>query len=108
MHLKMESLGIINGIVDEAIQAPYYPKFTQENTYGIKLVNETVYNYMEFALNMPGGCLDQISYCSASNRSSAADYTLCAEATNMCRDNVESPYYYNYISGGGVYDIVSF
>jgi carboxypeptidase C (cathepsin A) len=73
------------------------------NTYGIKAVNDTVYNYMNFACYMYNGCLDQYSYCAATNRTSLSDYAICTEAADMCRDNVESPYY--EYSGRGVYDI---
>ncbi|KNG81454.1 carboxypeptidase S1 [Aspergillus nomiae NRRL 13137] len=103
VQLNFNSLGIINGIIDEAIQAPYYPEFAVNNTYGIKAVNETVYNYMKFANQMPNGCQDMISACKQTNRTALADYALCAEATNMCRDNVEGPYY--AFGGRGVYDI---
>ena len=48
-ELVMDTLGIGNGIVDLYTQAPYYPEFAVHNTYGIKAVNETVYNYMKFA-----------------------------------------------------------
>lgn len=102
-YFDFASLGIINGIIDEAIQAPYYPIFANNNTYGIKAVNDTVYDYMTFALNMPGGCLDQISYCYQANRSTPSGQAVCTEAENMCRDNVEGPYY--AFSGRGVYDI---
>ncbi|KAI9881262.1 MAG: hypothetical protein M1830_005548 [Pleopsidium flavum] len=102
-QLNFDTLGIINGIIDEATQAPYYPEFAVNNTYGIKAVNDTVYNYMKFACFMPNGCLDQIDYCRQTNRTSLADYAICAEAENMCRDNVEGPYY--QFSGRGVYDI---
>lgn len=37
--LDFESLGIINGIIDEAIQASHYPEFAVKNTYGIKSVS---------------------------------------------------------------------
>ncbi|PYH99538.1 alpha/beta-hydrolase [Aspergillus ellipticus CBS 707.79] len=94
VHLDFNSLGIINGIIDEAIQASYYPEFA---------VNETVYNYMKFANKMPNGCQDQIDSCKETNRSSLADYAICTEAANMCRDNVEGPYY--QFGGRGVYDI---
>lgn len=43
--LDMNSLLIINGIIDEATQAPYYPIFANNNTYGIKALNDTTYNY---------------------------------------------------------------
>lgn len=58
---------------------------------------------MKFACFMPNGCLDQVDYCRQTNRTSIADYAICSEATAMCRDNVEGPYY--QFSGRGVYDI---
>ena len=97
------SLGIINGIIDEYIQAPYYPVMANNNTYGIKAVNDTVFDYMNFALNMNNGCLQQYQLCAETNRTSLSDFAICTEAEDMCRDNVESPYY--YYSGRGVYDI---
>ncbi|KAE9978357.1 hypothetical protein EG327_007427 [Venturia inaequalis] len=103
VELNFNSLGIGNGIIDEYIQAPYYPEFANHNTYGIKAVNDTVYNYMKFAAHMIGGCLDSIKSCRATNRTSPADLAICSEAQSMCRDNVESPYY-NY-GARGVYDI---
>ncbi|KAF7172956.1 hypothetical protein CNMCM5623_005100 [Aspergillus felis] len=103
IHLNFNSLGIINGIIDEAIQASHYPEFAVNNTYGIKAVNDTVYSYMKFANEMPNGCQDQIAFCKQTNRTSLADYAICTEATNMCRDNVEGPYY--SFGGRGVYDI---
>ena len=97
------SLMIINGIIDEAIQAPYYPEMANHNTYGIKAVNDTVYDYMKFACFMENGCLDQVGYCQQSNRSTSWGQAWCSEASNMCRDNVEGPYY--EYSGRGTYDI---
>lgn len=85
------------------IQAPYYPVQAMNNTYGIKTVNDTVYNYMKFALNMDNGCLQQIQFCYETNRTSLSDQAICTEAEDMCRDNVEGPYY--EYSGRGVYDI---
>ncbi|KAK4987699.1 hypothetical protein LTR50_004447 [Elasticomyces elasticus] len=104
-YLNLNTLGIGNGIIDEYIQAPYYPEFANFNTYGIKAVNDTVYNYMKFACYMSNGCLDQIAYCrnATVNGTSASQRALCSEAQAMCRDNVEGPYY--YYGGRGVYDI---
>jgi len=52
---------------------------------------------------MINGCLDQISYCNQADRSTLSGQAICTEAGNMCRDNVESPYY--AYGGRGVYDI---
>lgn len=120
-RLRMDTLGIGNGIIDEAIQAEYYPEFAMNNTYGIQVYNETVYEYARFATFMVGGCYEQIATCRAAasyvrgglieddqtitdkavNQEDVA--TLCSEAQNMCRDNVESMYY-NY-GDRGTYDI---
>jgi carboxypeptidase C (cathepsin A) len=118
-QLNFNSLGIINGIIDETIQAEQYPEFAMNNTYGIKAYNDTVYSYAKFANNMYNGCLAQISVCRAAAEANASYYhvdapitqaeltpgvlQICNEAADMCRDNVESPYY--YYSGRGVYDI---
>lgn len=103
--LNFNSLGIINGIVDEYTQAPYYPEFAVNNTYGIKSINDTVYDYMKFACFMNNGCLDQIRNCRQAKEYPANPSTdvLCSEAQDMCRDNVEGPYY--AYGGRGVYDI---
>jgi len=117
--LNFNSLGIINGIIDESVQAEWYPEFAVNNTYGIKAYNDTVYSYAKFANFMYNGCLDQIKICRAAAAGNASYFPadapitqaeltpgvlqICNEAADMCRDNVESPYY--YYSGRGVYDI---
>ncbi|KAL8998288.1 MAG: hypothetical protein Q9169_002602 [Polycauliona sp. 2 TL-2023] len=103
-ELIFDTLGIGNGILDLYTQAPYYPEFTQRNSYGIQLVNETVYEYMKFALNMPlYGCLAQVDACRQVNRSTEIGQLYCEQATDQCRTNVEQPYY--VFGGRGVYDI---
>lgn len=102
-ELVMDTLGIGNGIIDERIQAPYYPEFTQYNTYGIQLVNETIYNFMKMAYYIPNGCRDWIDLCNAANTSTEDGMTTCSSATNICRSLVEEPYY--EFGGRGVYDI---
>jgi hypothetical protein len=82
-----------NGIIDYHIQAPHYPRFATENTYGIVVVNETIYNYMNFALNMDGGCLQDIEQCRDVDQTSFVGKYICQEAQDMCRDNVEGKLY---------------
>lgn len=102
-HLIMNTLGIGNGIVSERIQAPFYPEFAVNNTYGIKAYNDTVYSYAKFAYYMMNGCRDQIDLCESADQSTASGKAICTEAADMCRDNVESPYY--FYGNRGVYDI---
>ncbi|KAF9731989.1 hypothetical protein PMIN06_000225 [Paraphaeosphaeria minitans] len=105
-ELQMDTLGIINGIVDEEIQAPYYPEFAVNNTYGIKSVNDTIYTFMKTAYYIPNGCRDWIHTCKDALRQGAGSedtYFYCSSATSICRSMVEEPYY-SY-GGRGVYDI---
>ncbi|OJD30331.1 carboxypeptidase s1 [Diplodia corticola] len=101
--LQMDSLGIINGIIDEAIQAPYYPEMAVNNTYGIKAVDDTIYSQMKDAYYREGGCADQVAACAAADRTTNEGWTICREATSFCRNEVEEPYY--VYGNRGVYDI---
>lgn len=101
--LIFDTLGIGNGLIDYSIQAPYYPEFANFNTYGIKAVNDTVYNYMKFAYYLEGGCRDSLEQCKEANRTTAVGRLLCSWAINTCQVNVEDPYY--AYGGRGVYDI---
>ena len=54
VKLTMDTLGIGNGIIDEKIQAIYYPEMAVNNSYGIKAVNDTIYEYMVRSYYLPG------------------------------------------------------
>ncbi|KAK4495036.1 hypothetical protein PRZ48_013363 [Zasmidium cellare] len=117
--MDFNSLGLINAIISETVQAEHYPEFAVNNTYGIKAYNDTVYSYAKFATHMIGGCLAQIKSCIAVAQDINGGYVkgkitpiatefpaiaaVCAEAQDMCRDNVEGMYY-NY-GDRGTYDI---
>ena len=101
--LRMDTLGIINGIISEYIQAPYYAEFARYNTYGIKAINETIYQFMKTFYSISGGCAEYIRYCNSLDKSTANGQEVCSYATNICRSYCEEPYY-SY-SGRGVYDI---
>ncbi|KAK9419178.1 putative Carboxypeptidase [Seiridium unicorne] len=91
--LEMHTLGIINGIISSKIQMKYYPEFAYKNTYGIQTVNESTYEFMKFADNLPGnGCEDQMDYCAESDLSTPFGLATCAQAVTICRNFVEGPY----------------
>ncbi|KAL7005366.1 hypothetical protein EMMF5_005064 [Cystobasidiomycetes sp. EMM_F5] len=50
--LTMGSLLIINGILDEAVQAPFFPIMASQNTYGIKAAFQLVDSFIPY-LNLP-------------------------------------------------------
>jgi len=92
VELNMHTLGIINGIVSASLQMPYYPEFAFRNTYGIKGVNETIYNFMKMNWEFPAGCRDSLAACAAADRTTLDGKALCSQAVNVCRNLVEGPY----------------
>jgi carboxypeptidase C (cathepsin A) len=92
VELNMHTLGIINGIISASIQTPYYPEFAAHNTYGIKAVNETVYDFMKMNWEFPGACKDSINSCIRGDRSTPDGNAACSQAVAKCRDLVEGPY----------------
>lgn len=97
-ELHISTLGIGNGIIDLLIQAPEYPNFALNNTYGIKLYNESIYTEAMRNFYMKGGCRDLIKQCRATQLD-----VLCQEAQDFCRDGIE--YLYYNVGDRGVYDI---
>ncbi|OMP81760.1 Carboxypeptidase S1-like protein A [Diplodia seriata] len=103
--LHMKSLGIVNGIVDEPTQTEYLLRFTRENTYGLTLINDTVYAHGDFALRRPGGCQEMLDYCASLDRESLTRRVACSQAQFVCQADVEGLYYQFGLEGRGTYDI---
>ncbi|GME42505.1 Carboxypeptidase S1-like protein A [Neofusicoccum parvum] len=103
IKMNMGTLGIINGIIDAKIQSPYYYIFANNNTYGIKAVNDSVYTFMENVYHMPNGCADYLDSCASADRSTFHGKVVCATASNICRGLIRN--IYTSLSGRGTYDI---
>ena len=109
IEISLASLGIINGYIDTKIQTPYYPKFANNNTYGIEAIDTTtMYNTLA-QFRAPGGCSDLIAECRAAfmiqDPASDGDMdnvnSVCRSAVLACDEieNIINP------SGLDVYDI---
>jgi carboxypeptidase C (cathepsin A) len=109
LDIQLESLGIINGIVDDAVQDYYYPFFAYNNTYGIKAYSQTDQLNTLHAFSGQGGCLEQIDACrAAANATDPNGLGDVAQTNDVCKAaqygclNVTAP----YVNGGyDVYDI---
>jgi len=106
LNIKLESVGIINGLIDDAIQDYYYPYFAYNNTYGINAIDQTdeinaITNWSQ--------CLDQIDQCRAAMNATdpegygdvATTNDLCSRAQYTC-SYMSAPY---YEAGYDPYDI---
>ena len=110
IDIKLASLGIVNGCVDDLIQAPYYPIMAVNNTYGLTAINPTRAKLANASFYASGGCQDLITQCRtavvAHDPNNEGDVSLvndiCAAAYSSCTTNVMEPY---YDAGRSVYDI---
>ena len=110
VDINLESVGIINGCVDDLVQGPFYPGMAVNNTYGLAAINPTRAKLAMASFSTPGGCKDLITQCRAavqaqdSNNSGdvTSVNTLCASAYQTCNDKVITPY---QDSGRSIYDI---
>ncbi|KAK3684819.1 carboxypeptidase S1 [Podospora appendiculata] len=62
-RINVDSVGIINGVIDLLTQVPYYPQFAVNNTYGIKAISDAAAASALQAYAAPGGCRDQATAC---------------------------------------------
>ncbi|CAG8956639.1 hypothetical protein HYFRA_00011950 [Hymenoscyphus fraxineus] len=110
IDIKLASLGIVNGCVDDLIQAPYYPAFAVNNTFGVTAINPTRAELASASFSSRGGCRDQINNCRAAVLAQDPDNNgdveivnkLCSAAYSSCTMNVMEPY---MDAGRSVYDI---
>ncbi|KAG9243500.1 Alpha/Beta hydrolase protein [Calycina marina] len=113
IDINLESVGIINGCVDDLIQGPYYPGMTQNNTFGLTAINPTRAQLALDSFSTSGGCKDLITQCraavAAQDPTNGGDVssvnTLCASAYTICTDKVIAPY---NDAGRSIYDIGHF
>jgi carboxypeptidase C (cathepsin A) len=109
LEIELASIGILNGLVDFRIQAPFFPIFANNNTYGIKAIDTSDANDALTSMRASGGCLDQLDQCR--NLQNTQDYagegdvalvnSKCSSAYKTCAQ------YQDLLSSSGrsVYDI---
>ncbi|KAF6808691.1 carboxypeptidase s1 [Colletotrichum sojae] len=110
LEIHLTSLGIVNGCIDDQVQAEFYPAMATNNTYGFRAMNDVRAALANGSLYTTGGCLDQIRQCRTAESVYDANNTgavrevndLCAQAYRSCYNNVVTPY---AESGRSWYDI---
>ena len=110
LEIKLSSLGILQGCVDDLVQGRYYPIFANDNTYGIQALNISDQLNAANAYLGAGGCQQQIQSCrnavaSMDPQDNGDVYVvnqICQQAANNCNANVVGPYTQ---SGRNIYDI---
>jgi carboxypeptidase C (cathepsin A) len=108
--IHLDTLGIINGCIDLLTQELSFPEFAYNNTYGIQVINETVYNKAVDDWGRPGGCKDLILTCQTlAKEGDPLEFgnndtvnAACRDASQFCSNQVEGVFFYG---DRGYYDI---
>lgn len=110
LEIRLRSLGIMQGCIDDLVQGRFYPIFANNNTYGIQALSLTEQQNAATSFVSVNGCQQLIQSCreAASSMDSNGDGDVasvnqnCLTAQNGCAENVVAPY---VASGRSIYDI---
>lgn len=110
LEIRLASLGIMQGCLDDAIQGRFYPIFANNNTYGIKALSLADQQNAASSYLGASGCQQQIQSCRSAVASMDSDNEgdvasvnqLCKNAQDSCSRTVIAPY---LTSGRSIYDI---
>ena len=110
LEIRLASLGIMQGCVDDLVQGRYYPIFANNNTYGIQAISRVDQQTAANSYISASGCQQLIQSCRGAVTSmdpqSNGDITtvnqICQTAQQQCNEHVIGPY---QNSGRDVYDI---
>ncbi|KAK6080636.1 serine carboxypeptidase [Seiridium cupressi] len=112
VDIHLTSLGIVNGCIDDLIQAPYYPVMATKNPYGLVTINSIRAQAANASFYAKGGCRELIQQCRAAVQANDSSNTgavssvndICSQAYQFCSNNVMLPY---ADAGRSVYDIAA-
>jgi carboxypeptidase C (cathepsin A) len=75
-YIHLDTLGIVNGLIDMVVQAEAWIEFAYNNTYGIEIFNQSLHDALLHSWSRPGGCRDQYLACRAALRDRDRDLYL--------------------------------
>ncbi|TDZ37432.1 Carboxypeptidase S1-like protein A [Colletotrichum spinosum] len=110
-YIHVDTLGIVNGLIDLAIQGETWISFPYNNTYGIQVFNQSIYDDLMTNWTRPHGCHQQLIDCQKALKRHgplvAAGHKknwteVCGQVTFECV--VGAAFLYQQI-GNGWYDI---
>ncbi|KAL8990839.1 MAG: hypothetical protein Q9177_000605 [Variospora cf. flavescens] len=110
LEIRLASLGIMQGCVDDLVQAKFYPIFANNNTYGIKALSLVDQQNAASSYLSMNGCQQQIQSCrnavsvkDPDNEGDVASVNqICKNAQIYCYQTLLGPY---ASSRRSVYDI---
>jgi carboxypeptidase C (cathepsin A) len=85
--INLDTLGIINGCIDDYVQALSYAEMAYNNTYGVQAINETEYQKSITAWESPVGCKARIVNCrTVAQLYDSSNLGVNATVNSVCRN----------------------
>jgi carboxypeptidase C (cathepsin A) len=85
LEIQLDSVGIVNGVVDLLTELISIANFTRNNTYGINVIDLLTYQNAISVLNSETGCRGQIAQCRSRARAfDPEDSGIDAETNDIC------------------------
>ncbi|KID67648.1 carboxypeptidase S1, partial [Metarhizium hybridum] len=111
LEVRLSSLGIVNGCIDQEVQVPFYPIFANDNTYKYKALSDEAAAYYGRRFSAPGGCKDKVQQCAAvamaqdpAGQGNQPEANRLCDAANTACFALQEPY---SNSGRSVYDLAA-
>ena len=110
LEVRLTSLGVIQGCVDDLVQGRFYPIFANNNTYGIRTLSLADQQTAANSFISTDGCQQMVQSCRSAAASMDQDGAgnvatvnqKCRAAQVSCNTNLFGPY---IKSGRDIYDI---
>lgn len=110
LEVRLSSLAIMQGCVDDLVQGRFYPIFANNNTYGLQAISLVQQQNAASSFVSVNGCQQLIQSCRDAVSSMdpnddghvAKANQICSDAQSDCAQNVAGPY---SESGRNIYDI---
>ncbi|KAK0278736.1 hypothetical protein LTR35_009000 [Friedmanniomyces endolithicus] len=100
VELPVDTIGFTNGCTDLLYQLEYYPQMAYNNTHGLQVINETVY---EMAMAAVPACLQLVRDCRSLSEEYVPDEFAFNETVNAVCTNATA----TCAAIGAAYDMVS-
>ncbi|KAK2599802.1 hypothetical protein N8I77_011526 [Diaporthe amygdali] len=113
-YLHLDTLGIVNGLIDVAVQGESLITYPFNNSYGVQIFNQSLHDGLLYNWTRPDGCRDQVKACQDAMEGhgpvflSLEDKNLsqiCSDMDPGCQGLGAANLYQESIPGAGWYDV---
>ncbi|KAG8169263.1 hypothetical protein KVR01_000008 [Diaporthe batatas] len=113
-YLHLDTLGIVNGLIDVAVQGEALITYPYNNSYGLEIFNKSLHDELLYNWTRPNGCRDQVKACQAAMEGQGPIFLslenknlsqVCLEMDPGCQGMPAAQVYQELDPSAGWYDV---